>query len=1103
MIGLHSSSNERSFVIAKRYLWTVQASTLVVAVLSRRFTQVTTHDKVTFAGFVVLEGDDFQGVVTFRQLLACCLHDGRWREKTIAELAVLPRQMLAAKELGFPHKVLKVMHCQGLHWLPVIDGAGQWQGLVTKPLLQKSLGQLYLLDFIDFEAVLVRQNVAVFPEASLLVAAQVLLQQPTLAAIAITTPTSQMQGCLSYLEFLEACARGVDLKQAIAADWLKPSTLLVPQTMPLPKIAMAIQRSPVEQAWVTDEAGKLQGVITEQRLLECCDPVAQSLELQKIKPTPPSPQPSPQLLSRGDRQIADNPTFATLKSDPELLLPLTKAAPETNPTPKNLIASLQREGHFLTTMFDLTGVLLFVLDPQGRIVGFNAACESLTGYQFQEVQGQYLWELFLKAGDIKAMIREVSRLVKEKTPSTQEIDWRSRDGRFHSLSLSYTVLDSEQQQARYIMATGVDISDRLNLERTLKTLNQELEQRISERTIALNETQDNLRRQLAAVEAAVEAIAILENDQFVSVNSAFLQLFGYPHFLSLNHCSWQDLFDATEQTRLAAEISPQLQQAKSWQGEAIARRSDGSTFQQEVSLTLTTQGVLICVCRDITDRKTAENKLRQTEILLGSQYDNFPIPTYTWECRDRQFYLINYNSAADAANDHQLAHFLGQTSQVIYGEKHQIHCNIEKSFLEKRSFEANLKTQYRASTNQQLFLRFLVISYIFIPPNIVMVHTQDLTEQKRAEAKLRQNQAFLKQVIDNDPNLIFVKDIDGKFILVNQAVADLYGVETEDLIGKTEAEFNSCADEIERFLQTDRLTLRQQKTMVFPEEKVTDCLREIHYFRMIKIPLRSAKNNQYSQVLGVASDITQQRQAQKQLESALEQERQLNHLKSRFINTASHEFRTPLTVILGAAEILENYGETLTPERYAQHLKNIEVNAHRIEELIHNLLSMSRLEAGKLQCDRRATDITKLCEMIIADIKLSHGKYHDIELIIHHRNIPNPAMVDPDLLRYILSNLLTNACKYSSDHSRVTLNVNGDVHTLHFVVKDEGIGIPPVDQPHLFESFYRASNTNTVSGSGLGLNIVYEYTKLHGGTIRFTSELQVGSTFIVDIPLTV
>ncbi|NJN74532.1 MAG: PAS domain S-box protein [Limnothrix sp. RL_2_0] len=606
---------------------------------------------------------------------------------------------------------------------------------------------------------------------------------------------------------------------------------------------------------------------------------------------------------------------AKVKDRTKQLQTINKALQAEVQQRQQMETALRHEQDFLATIFNLAGALLVILDREGNIVRFNPTCETLTGFTAAEVLGQQVSDFLLCTEDIPLMEEELRRLLREKTSNMQDLAWRSKKGQIHHISWKNTVLLDADGEVKYIIAAGMDTSDRQTLERTLKTLNQELETRVEQRTQSLNAIQQNLRRQLAAVDAAVEAIAILQQGKFVSVNTAFLELFGYPHLVSLSDHSWDILLAPEEHPRITTEILPQLDAAGSWQGKAIAHRPDGSTFTQEISLTITPDQDLICVCRDITTREADAAKLRATETLLRSQYNNFPIPTYTWQHRDHNFYLINYNAAANIANDNQLDIFIGHTSREVYGREHAIHLNIRHCFLTKTSFEEELPTQYRSQKQQRLLLRYLIVTYVYIEPDMVMIHTQDLTERKRAEAELEQNQAFLRQVIDNDPNLIFVKDEDGQFLLANTAVANLYGTTVKELVGKTDAEFNGETDELERFNEADRRVLISQKPLLIPEEKMTDFRGEVHYFRTMKIPLKINNEKNCSRILGVASEITQIRQAQLQLEQSLAQERELNLLKTNFIDTASHEFRTPLTVILGATDILTNYHEKLSAER--------------------------------------------------------------------------------------------------------------------------------------------------------------------------------------------
>ncbi|WP_024545814.1 PAS domain S-box protein [Picosynechococcus sp. NKBG15041c] len=767
---------------------------------------------------------------------------------------------------------------------------------------------------------------------------------------------------------------------------------------------------------------------------------------------------------------------------------------------KGIEQELRQGQDFLETLFNLTPALFIVLDHTGRIVRFNPACEQLTGYQWLEVAQQYVWDLFLRSDrDVERVTHLFHNLLQHKQPLTYEVDWRAKSGQIYHLRWSSGVVLDPWGQVRYVIATGLDMSDRQAFETTLKTLNQELESRVEQRTQVLEHIEKNLRRQLAAVDAAVDAIAILQQGEFISVNPAFLALFGYPHLLSLQGHPWHEvLFAPAEQARFQADILPNLEKTKSWQGQAIAQRQDTQLFTAEISLTITSDDDLICVCRDITARNEADLKIRSTEARLRSQYLNFPIPTYTWQHREGNFYLINYNSAAEAANNYRLKDFRHCPSHEIYGSDHAIHQNIYHCFEFKSTFDAELQTTAPNDPND--VLRYFLVTYIYIDPDLVMVHIQDLTQRKQAERELQQSQIFLRQVIDNDPNLIFVKDHQGHFLLANQALADIYGKTVAELIGKRDCDLNPRHQEVEQFDRADRQVIETQAMVVVDEEQLTDIHGTVHYFRTVKVPLQLPGDRTPCRILGVASEMTQQRRAKQELENALNQERELNYLKTRFIDTASHEFRTPLTVILGAAQMLDAYSEHLSPERRSQYLRNIQDSVIRLRQLIDDVLTMSRLEAGKLRCQRQPIDIIALCQDLLTEFKVGLGKQHHI-VFETAGAIASPLNLDPNLIQHILSNLLSNACKYSAPGTTITLEVIGDEAQLTLTITDQGIGIPAEDWPHLFGSFYRASNTQNIPGTGLGLNIVKEYVLLHGGTINFSSQLGRGSQFVVTIPL--
>jgi signal transduction histidine kinase len=232
---------------------------------------------------------------------------------------------------------------------------------------------------------------------------------------------------------------------------------------------------------------------------------------------------------------------------------------------------------------------------------------------------------------------------------------------------------------------------------------------------------------------------------------------------------------------------------------------------------------------------------------------------------------------------------------------------------------------------------------------------------------------------------------------------------------------------------------------------------------------------------------------------ALEREKELRELKSRFISMTSHEFRNPMTSILSSIELLETYGQTWTAEKKLKHYDRTKAAVRRMTELLEDVLLVSQAEAGKLEFNPTPLALKTFCSDLVEEIQLGVGETHKINFVYSGSDIN--ACMDEKLLLHILMNLLTNAIKYSSPDTTVFFGCYCEDGEVTFKIKDEGIGIPTEDQQRLFESFHRAKNVGNIPGTGLGLAIVQRSVELHNGKITFTSEVGVGTTFIVSLPL--
>ncbi|BAW95624.1 two-component hybrid sensor and regulator [[Synechococcus] sp. NIES-970] len=256
-------------------------------------------------------------------------------------------------------------------------------------------------------------------------------------------------------------------------------------------------------------------------------------------------------------------------------------------------------------------------------------------------------------------------------------------------------------------------------------------------------------------------------------------------------------------------------------------------------------------------------------------------------------------------------------------------------------------------------------------------------------------------------------------------------------------------------------------------------------------------------VVGVMRDISDRKQVELDMHNALMREKELNQLKTRFIDIASHEFRTPLTSILGFTELLEQYSHKFDPEAQRRHLQRIKDAAQRLQALVDDVLSVSRVDAGQLIFDPAPVHLEPLCHAIIEELQVVFDHTHPIVLDFDPQlkgDRPLLPILDSKIIRHILSNLLSNALKYSFPGEAIGLMISCQDEQITMMITDRGIGIPPADLQHLFEPFHRAQNVGKIPGTGLGLHIVKRYIDLHNGTIMVASVVNSGSTFRVNIP---
>lgn len=263
-------------------------------------------------------------------------------------------------------------------------------------------------------------------------------------------------------------------------------------------------------------------------------------------------------------------------------------------------------------------------------------------------------------------------------------------------------------------------------------------------------------------------------------------------------------------------------------------------------------------------------------------------------------------------------------------------------------------------------------------------------------------------------------------------------------------------------------------------------------------PLSDCEGN-ISGIVAVVADITQRKRLD-EVRLALEREKELSVLKIRFFSMASHEFRTPLSTILAASQILETCGnEAADQDKRARNLKRIQPSIKNMIQLLDDILTINRAETGKLEFNPKLLALENFCLNFIDELRLSAGNQHSITFSALEQC--GNAYLDEKLLRSILGNLLSNAIKYSPEGGNVTLTLRCEQNNAIFQIKDKGIGISPAAQKQLFEPFNRGKNVRNIPGTGLGLVVVKKCVDLQGGNISLKSVVGEGTTVTVTLPL--
>ncbi|QIR40680.1 PAS domain S-box protein [Tolypothrix sp. PCC 7910] len=735
-------------------------------------------------------------------------------------------------------------------------------------------------------------------------------------------------------------------------------------------------------------------------------------------------------------------------------------------------ASLRETQKQLQAILDHSSALIYVVDIHHRFLLINSQYEKLFNVTQVEVVGKSIYDIWDNetADNFAVNNRQV---ITNGVPIEVEEAVPQSDGLHTYLSSKFPLKDNNGN-IYAVCGISTDITERKLVEESLLSFRK-------------------------AIESTSDGVAIVDiTGKGIYFNPAFLNLYEYTQAELQAPGGLAAIF---QQPQDREELYQTLVQGNSWHKELTMRSRSGRTLQVYLradAIKDATGKVLGIVCNhtDITQRQLVEAGLRLRDRAIAASSNGIIIA----DASIPNGPIIYVNSAFERMTGYTATAVIGQNFNLFHNNENQAQLKQLNAAMQAGEDCTVILRNYRQ--DGEIFWTKLNISPVYdiagTLTHYIGIQT-DITERKQAETALLLSQQRLQYLLASTPAVIYSCKVSGDFgaTFISENVKAMMGYEPREFL--EDSSFWAS-----RIHPDDVSDVFAQISQVFTQGYHTYEYRFLHKdgnYRWVYDQVHAIQDEagNFVELVGYWADITERKQLEQELITALEKEIELNELKSRFITMTSHEFRTPLSTILSSSELLEHYRHKWTDEKQLIHIHRIQTSVHRMTEMLNDILFIGKAEAGILEYHPTSFDLVAYCHKLVAEVQLDHHNQHRISF--HSQAEFIECYIDEKLLKHILSNLLTNAIIYSPDDRNVNFTLTCQNGRAIFEIQDQGIGIPETDLPHLFASFHRASNVGNIIGTGLGLAIVKKCVDIHQGEIFVTTQLGVGTTFTVTLPI--
>jgi len=614
---------------------------------------------------------------------------------------------------------------------------------------------------------------------------------------------------------------------------------------------------------------------------------------------------------------------------------------------------------------------------------------------------------------------------------------------------------------------------------------------------ALSRSQEKYRH---VIENVLEGITVLQKGAFAFINPKGCDILQY----SPEHLIGRPFIEVLHEEDRALVAD---RHARRLRGEEVESSYDVRIVTRSGEVRWVELGVVLlewdgepatlCFFSDISARKALEASLKQSLLDREIVLDN-SIVGIAFVGADGKVHLGNRAMCEMFGVSH--AEHVRLNEEHQYGSREdflRVKAMVSKGSMTGQGFAAEVQMRRR---DDSLFWVSLFGKLVRSddPGKGTVWSLLDITRRKELEFALQKTSSEREIILESAlVGISFM--VNGVNQWVNRTFAAMFGYTPEELIGKsTRMHFPSEESWVKLARLSDPVLNRGEQFSIEWEAARKDGTPFwVQCYANCVVPSDPSRGSIWSLL-----DITERRQAEDETRMALEKQKELNLLKSRFVSMTSHEFRTPLAAILSSAELLRHYSDRMPPEEKEELYDSIEAAIGRMTQMLDNILIIGRAEADHLEFKPAPVRIGDLVDALVAEVRSA--------VVVDGRELPEFVVsveadtetlwLDEKLVRHILGNLLSNAFKYSPEGGIVRFGTRMEGGELTFTVADQGIGIPAEELPHLFESFHRAQNVGSIPGTGLGLAIVKKAVDAHGGSIAVESTIGEGTCFRVALP---